>query len=240
MATIRTKDIEVSAKTKGAELSSIKSVDGVEYLWQADPAFWPRQSPLLFPTVGNLPNKTYAYEGKTYQLENHGFMKTQEFTLAEEKPDFLLFDFASNAETLALYPFKYRLSVGYRVKAKSLTVEWTVKNEDSKPLPFSIGSHPGFRAPLEAGEKREDFELIFEKKETAQRHFLTSDNVLSGETGPFLEGKDTVIVTPAPLRTRGDRTQGPQIPEPDPEKPEIRQIREGRFPRLSLSRSLGA
>jgi len=196
MPTIRTRNFEVTAKTRGAELSSIKTADGVEYLWQADPAFWPRQSPLLFPIVGNLPNKTYAFGGKTYTLDNHGFIKLKEFAVLEEKTESMLFESASDDETLAVYPWKYRLTVGYKVKDKTLTVDWTVKNEDDKAMPFSIGAHPAFRAPLVSGETREDFDLLFEKKETSLRHFLTPANVLSGETGPFLDGKDAIRVTP--------------------------------------------
>ncbi len=196
MPTIRNRNIEVAAKTKGAELSGIRTADGVEYLWQADPAFWPRQSPLLFPIVGNLPGKTYSYGGKTYALDNHGFIKAKEFRIVEEQPESMLFESRSDAETLEIYPFSYRISVGYAVKGSTLSVGWAVKNEDDKAMPFSIGAHPAFRAPLVSGETREDYDLLFEKKETALRHFLTPANVLSGETGPFLEGKDRIRVTP--------------------------------------------
>jgi galactose mutarotase-like enzyme len=179
----------------GAELSSIKTKDGVEYLWQADPAFWTGQAPLLFPSVGNLPGKTYSYAGKTYQLGNHGFLRKREFTLEKEGPDFMVFAFSSDEQSLALYPFHFKLTICFRVKNSTLSIEWTVKNDEGEPMYFSIGAHPGFRAPLVAGEKREDYELIFEKKEDAPRYYLTDDNVLSGETGPFLEGKDRVGVS---------------------------------------------
>ena len=43
--------VEVSAH--GAELQSIRKGD-VEYLWQGDPAFWGRRSPVLFPIVGSV------------------------------------------------------------------------------------------------------------------------------------------------------------------------------------------
>jgi galactose mutarotase-like enzyme len=197
METIRTAEIEVSAIALGAELTGIKTKDGTEYLWQADPAFWARRSPLLFPVVGALPGKTYSFEGKTYPLENHGFIKSRNFNVAEQKPDYLLYEFTADEQSLAVYPFLFSLTVGYRVREKTLSVEYGVKNIDSKTLYFSIGAHPAFRAPLTAGEKREDFDLIFEKKETLRRHYLTPDNVLSGETGPFLSAQDTVPVSPA-------------------------------------------
>jgi galactose mutarotase-like enzyme len=188
VATIKSDRIEVSAKAMGTELSSIRSKDSVEYLWQADPAFWTGQAPLLFPSVGNLP-------GKTYRLENHGFLRKREFSLEEAGTDSMTFAFTSDEQSLALYPFRFSLAVRFRVKASTLSVEWTVRNADDKAMYFSIGAHPGFRAPLVPGEKRGDYELVFEKKEDAKRHYLTADNVLSGETGPFLEGKDRIRVS---------------------------------------------
>lgn len=195
MTTITSETIEVSAKTMGAELSSIKTRDGVEYLWQPDPAFWTGQAPLLFPAVGNLPGKTYEYKGKTYTLENHGFLRKRDFVLKSEERNYMAFVFSSDERSLALYPFRFTLTAGYRVKASTLAVEWTVKNEDSETMYFSIGAHPGFKAPLVPGEKREDYELIFEQEESVKRHFLTPENVLSGETEPFLNRQSRIGVT---------------------------------------------
>ena len=61
--------IEVSAH--GAELCSIFS-NGKEYLWQADPAFWKRHSPVLFPIVGSVWENEYRNEDTTYVLTRHG------------------------------------------------------------------------------------------------------------------------------------------------------------------------
>lgn len=197
MPTIRTAEIEVSARPTGAELASIKSKDGTEYLWQADPAFWPRQSPLLFPNVGGLAGGEYSHKGRTYKLGNHGFARTSEFRLTVEKPDELRFELKSGAETLAVYPFDFTLAVDYRVRANCLTVAYSVRNDGAEKMHFSIGAHPAFRAPLAAGETRADYELVFEKKETVRRHFLNADNLRSGESEPFLAGGDRVQLTPA-------------------------------------------
>ena len=45
--------LTVQVKEHGAELASIRK-GSVEYLWQADPAFWGRHSPVLFPIVGSV------------------------------------------------------------------------------------------------------------------------------------------------------------------------------------------
>ena len=197
MATLRTAEIEISAKTLGAELTSIKTKDGTEYLWQGDPKFWASRSPVLFPIVGALPGGSLAHGGKTYALGNHGFARKTEFTLVSEGSDELRYDLRASEQTLAQYPFRFVLSVAYRASGRTVTVEWRVRNEDREKMVFSIGAHPGFRAPLAAGEKREDYDLIFQKKETVRRHLLNADNVRTGESEPFLRGEDRVAVTPA-------------------------------------------
>ncbi len=196
MATIRSAGIEVSAKTLGAELTSIKSADGTEYLWHGDPKFWARQSPLLFPIVGALPGGVYTHRGASYKLGNHGFARECEFVLVKEKPSEMVYELRSSEKTLAQYPFPFVLRVAYKVRKAGLTVEYSVRNSGDETMIYSIGAHPAFRAPIAADEGRADFDLIFEKKEDVRRHYLTPDNVRSGESEPFLHGQDRVAVTP--------------------------------------------
>ena len=47
MKTISNKQLTIQVSPHGAELCSIVA-NGKEYLWQADPAFWKRHSPVLF------------------------------------------------------------------------------------------------------------------------------------------------------------------------------------------------
>ena len=47
--------LSVQISSLGAELKSVKSIShNIEYMWQADPEFWGRTSPILFPIVGRL------------------------------------------------------------------------------------------------------------------------------------------------------------------------------------------
>ena len=75
--------IEVSPH--GAELQSIRNNrTGHEYLWQGNPAFWGRRSPVLFPIVGSLWNGEYHTGGNTYKMSQHGFARDMDFTIVEE------------------------------------------------------------------------------------------------------------------------------------------------------------
>jgi galactose mutarotase-like enzyme len=196
MAIIKGRSLTVEVASKGAELQSVKGPDGLEYLWQGDPAFWARRSPILFPIVGALPGGTYAQGGRTYKLGNHGFAKERDFKLASQGPEALRFELESDEASLELYPFKFRLAVSYAIKGDLLEVGYEVANADSKRMSFSIGAHPAFRCPIEEGEERDDYDLEFEKPETVDRWFLNSDNVATGERARFMDGASVLPLAP--------------------------------------------
>ena len=59
--------LRVTVSTLGAELRSvIRKCDGVEHLWQGDPAVWAGQAPVLFPFTGNLKDGHFFAKGGTY------------------------------------------------------------------------------------------------------------------------------------------------------------------------------
>lgn len=84
MKTISNEQLSIQVSPHGAELCSIFA-NGKEYLWQADPAFWKRHSPVLFPIVGSVWENEYRNEGIPYTLTQHGFARDMEFTLVSEK-----------------------------------------------------------------------------------------------------------------------------------------------------------
>ena len=115
-----------------------------EYLWQADPAFWARHSPVLFPIVGRVWENTYRVEGKEYSLPQHGFARDMDFELISEREDELRYRLESSAETLAKYPYPFSLEIAYRLTGKKIEVIWEVKNTGQVDMYFQIGAHPAF------------------------------------------------------------------------------------------------
>lgn len=146
LKTISNGQLTIKVSPHGAELCSIFANEK-EYLWQADPAFWQRHSPILFPIVGSLWENEYRHEGITYPLTPHGFARDMEFTLISEKPDEIRFQLLSNEETLSKFPFPFCLEIGYRIKGKQIEVIWEVKNPGYKTMHFQIGAHPAFYYP---------------------------------------------------------------------------------------------
>lgn len=146
MKTISNKQLTIQVSPHGAELCSIVA-NGKEYLWQADPAFWKRHSPVLFPIVGSVWENEYRNEGIPYTLTQHGFARDMEFTLVSEKENEVHYRLISNEETLQKYPFPFCLEIGYRIQGKQIEVIWKVKNTGDKEMYFQIGAHPAFYWP---------------------------------------------------------------------------------------------
>jgi galactose mutarotase-like enzyme len=142
-------------KTRGAELCSF-SGDGIEYIWQGNPAIWNRHAPVLFPIVGRLKEDTYFVNGKSYQLPQHGFARDREFQVLSKSDTSVSFLLKSDLETLKVYPFQFRLIITYTLSGSSLKVKYTVENPSEENILFSIGAHPGFNCPL--FPEREAFE----------------------------------------------------------------------------------
>ncbi len=156
--------IAIKINAMGAELRSLKKLDtGIEYMWHADPAFWERTSPILFPFVGSVNGKEYRTGGKTYPMNQHGFARDMEFTLLSQTEDEIWFEIRDNEETRKKYPFAFVLKLGYQLMADGVEVKWQVENPGTEELPFSIGGHPAFNCPLKKGADKNGHFLKFAK-----------------------------------------------------------------------------
>lgn len=164
MKTLSNKQLTIQVKELGAELCSIKSnATGREYLWQADPTYWKRHSPVLFPIVGAVWNNEYRHNGNSYPLSQHGFARDRMFTQTVDKPDEIRFRLDSDDESLKLYPFSFSLEIGYRLSGNQVEVIWSVKNAGSEELYFQIGAHPAFYYPDYSPENDKRGYFTFDK-----------------------------------------------------------------------------
>jgi len=184
--------VTATINSLGAELCSLQlKEDGTEYLWQADPAYWGRHAPVLFPIVGRLLNNEYSLGGKVYQLSQHGFARDMEFILREHDEQHAVYQLLSNEKTLEKYPSKFELLIEYTLQGHEVIIQYKVKNQDEKDMYFSIGAHPGFRCPLQNGECFEDYYLAFSERETAAKSLL-KNGFVSDQTEIVLQN-DNII-----------------------------------------------
>jgi galactose mutarotase-like enzyme len=132
----------------GAELQSLKSADGRDWLWNGDAAFWGGRSPILFPIVGKAPDNRIAVDGKSFDMQQHGIARKEEFRLAESGETFCLHELVSSDRSKAVYPFDFKLTLRHEIRGNSLAITAEVANTGAVPLPFGIGYHPAFVWPL--------------------------------------------------------------------------------------------
>ena len=162
MQTLKNDILTVEINEHGAELQSIRR-GPVEYLWQGDPAYWGRRSPVLFPIVGSVWEKRYRVAGKEYEMGQHGFARDMDFTLVSQTEDEVRYRLESTPETLAKYPYPFVLEIAYKLLGNKLDVIWDVTNPSSAHLYFQIGAHPAFNYPDYSAEKAERGFLSFGK-----------------------------------------------------------------------------
>ena len=156
LISVKNEFLHLTVDTLGAQLMSICTVDGCEYLWQGDPAYWADRAPVLFPFIGRLTKNSYLYRGKKYPMEIHGFANKMEFEPVEQGCDYLVLELKSTIVTLVRYPFDFTLRVIYALNGNKVEIGYFVENRSDRYMPFGIGGHPGFRVPLLPGEKFED------------------------------------------------------------------------------------
>jgi galactose mutarotase-like enzyme len=179
--------ISAQIKTFGAELCSLKNNTNRDYIWEGNPTYWGKHSPVLFPIVGTLKNNTYNHNNKEYQLTRHGFARDMEFELVEKTVNSATFSIQSNSTTLASYPFQFELQIQYTLVHATLEIAYTVINKDTTAIPFSIGAHPAFALP----GNFENFSLEFEKVEPLEYTLLEND-LVSTQTETIVTNSNSV------------------------------------------------
>lgn len=179
--TIKNEYLTVTIKDFGAELQSIKSADGTEYLWQADPAIWHDKAPNIFPYVARLTEGKYTLNGVTYEMKIHGIAKYMLFRVEAQEADAITLRLDSDEETKKQFPFDFIYRITYRLEGSSLLTTNSVENLGEERMYFGFGGHPGFNVPMESGLAFEDYYLEFSQSAHPWRVGFTEDCHLNGQ-----------------------------------------------------------
>lgn len=174
--------LKVNLAAKGAEIQSLFSKETkIEYLWNGDPKYWPKHSPVLFPIVGSLKDDSYNYEGKSYTLPRHGFARDHVFKSEKISNSEAVFTLKENAETLKVYPFHFELKLKYKITEKKLSLAYEVTNTGAQDLFFSLGAHPAFAISETENTAYEDYYLTFNVDDKLTSWKL-ADGLVTNET----------------------------------------------------------
>lgn len=127
--------------------------------------------PILFPFPGRVRDSAFEYGGKRYTLTAsgmnagnaiHGFVMSRPWEVIEESDSRVAARFHANKvepKILDEWPADFELTAEYALTAVSLTCSLTVRNPDSRPLPWGLGLHPYFRVPLGPRGRAADCQL---------------------------------------------------------------------------------
>lgn len=187
--------VRVLISEEGAELLSLCDADNTEYLWQRDPIYWKRSSPILFPFVGRLPEARYAVDGISYDMPLHGFASKSRFSVTDQREDAATLVLEDSELTREVYPFSFRLCVRYSLRSSTVEIVYSVENHGKIPMPFGLGVHPGFLLPSTAAGSSEEYRISFDAPCRPIRHLVAPNNLMAGETCPHSLLHDTVLPT---------------------------------------------
>ncbi len=102
--------------------------------------------PVLFPSPGKLANDTWARAGQAGKMQQHGFARNLPWNVVStsETAAHVLLELASNAETLAAYPWPFHATLGFELSGATLRITARIRNEGTSVMPFALGYHPYF------------------------------------------------------------------------------------------------
>ena len=108
--------LKVTVDSKGCEIRDvICKTDNTHRMWNANPEGWKRVAPVLFPLIGKYKDNQSIYNGKVYEMGQHGFARDMEFTLVKHNDDMLVMRLESDENTKEKYPFDFALELEYHL-----------------------------------------------------------------------------------------------------------------------------
>lgn len=183
MVTLENTHLSLVLSEHGAEPCSLKNKHtGIEYIWNADPTYWQRHAPILFPMSGPTKDGKITVGGTVYDLPNNGFARDSEYTVAEKTADSARFVLEENEKTLAMYPFGFRLTIEYSLKDEGITIKATVESK-SDGMAFVYALHPAFMLSMNEGATMENYMILFSDEEKQDKDSLQSKKFVTTTDG---------------------------------------------------------
>lgn len=144
LVSLKSDRMEIEINRFGAQISSVQK-NNCEYMWQADPAYWGRSAPVLFPFVGKLKDNQYQIDDEYFTMNQHGFLRDRVFNVISQSANSVTFEYTSNITDYELYPFDFTVRITYTISGSVVSTNYEViNNSDSVTMPFQIGAHPAF------------------------------------------------------------------------------------------------
>jgi aldose 1-epimerase len=135
--------------------------------WKAHP--FRSGIPILFPWPGRIADGRFTYRGRalefpindpSHNCAIHGLTYNRAFEVTRRGPYFVAarFDSRTDADFAKLWPFPFVLDLDYEI-GNGLRLHAALENVGAGPMPFGIGAHPYFHAPLDPNGARAAIEV---------------------------------------------------------------------------------
>ena len=189
MVTIQNDRFTATINEVGAELTHlVDQASHRDLIWNND--LWPKHAPVLFPAIGRSNEDSYLIDGPRYEMPQHGFVSGETFMIVDQTPTAVTLSLTANAATRVYYPFYFELQVTFTLVATGLNLTFSVQNHGQQDLSYSLGSHPAFNVPFEAGEAFTDYELVLDPAPTDLQQFE-----IVKTPNPYRSGKELPVTT---------------------------------------------
>jgi galactose mutarotase-like enzyme len=80
-------------------------------------------------------------------MQRHGFARDLDFKLINKTDTKVTFALEDSPETHRCYPYRFMLSITYRLDGNKIHIIWHVHNTETNEIHFQIGGHPAFMIP---------------------------------------------------------------------------------------------
>lgn len=111
-------------------------------------------SSILFPFANRIENGKYIFNDKKFQFDCNDNTNALHGLVYNKKFKFLKKELTSDSCSVAIYyseekgceafPYKYSIFLTYTLSKEKMELKVTIKNEDTKAFPFTLGWHPYF------------------------------------------------------------------------------------------------
>jgi galactose mutarotase-like enzyme len=141
-------------------------------------------NPILFPFSGRSfdqgeINFWRGPDGVRRPMPMHGIARQGDFKVTRLDGRGFAAQLIPNDEARACYPFDYEFTVTYLFEPLGMSCEFTLRNLDKQPIPWSAGHHFYFAMPWAEGQTRGDYAIRLPGGKT-QRQDHTNGAVLPG------------------------------------------------------------
>jgi len=192
LTTIENDFISLAITETGAEIKHlITQKDEAEWMWQADPDFWPRTAPVLFPIVGRLVDDQYFINGYPYPMSQHGFARDRVFDVVNSRKDHIRYHLGSDYESQKFYPFEFDFFISYNLAKNWVWIDYEVINKGKSDMYFSLGGHPGFALP---GWPQRKYYLEFEEPDILKPYLLDHGLLIKEKSGSISMDENSIRI----------------------------------------------